>query len=157
LIRSGGEAKMPAMDSLSHSDSARSVQNRNRRIATSLRRTACLAAIVAILTGCSVPDPNADLPMTRYDRETEYRTEDTLTGFTVTINHSRGQLVPDMGTVGQSCRQALVTVAQEIAERRGRRIAPINDSRIRTSFVRNPVTGLTHCSATVPVFWESRR
>ncbi|MFM7344134.1 MAG: hypothetical protein ACKO1J_02040 [Tagaea sp.] len=109
------------------------------------------------MAGCAGPAVNNDLPMIRYDRDTEYRTEDTALGFTVTINHSRGQLLPELSAVGQSCRQALTAVAGDIAERRGRRIAPINDQRIRTSFVRNPLLGVTYCSATAPVFWETSR
>jgi len=100
------------------------------------------------------PVSYTDLPMTRYDPDTTYAVENSAQGFTLTIEYARYQFVPESRPVLSACKQALTALAYDLAEQRGRKILPINEQRIRTSFGRNAFGGMTLCSATVPVQWD---
>ncbi len=113
-----------------------------------------LVAVAVTLTGCATPVGYTNEPMARYDKDTEYRVDDRPNGFTLTIYYSRYQFIPESDAVAVACRQALTALAHEIAEKRGRQIKPIDTQRIRMSFGRNGVTGITSCSATAPADWS---
>jgi hypothetical protein len=120
-----------------------------------MRKQILVGIVGSFLAGCATPVAYTYGAMTRYDKDTEYRTDDTLKGFTLTISHSRYQFIPETEAVALSCRQALTSLAYEIGERRGRKIAPVNEQRIRMSFGRNGFSGITSCSATAPVDWDA--
>lgn len=124
-------------------------------------RALIFAAVTAIpfaliLSGCAAPAGYSNASMSTYDKDTEYRVDDTASGFTLTIYHSRYQFVPETDAVAVSCRQALTSLAYEIADKRGKEIAPVNEQRIKMSFGRNGFSGITSCSATVPVEWAAK-
>jgi hypothetical protein len=112
----------------------------------------CLAFLpFVLLAGCATPVRYTDKPLTRYDKTTEYRVDDRPGGFAVVVEYERFQFIPESSAVTTACRSMLTSLAHEIAEARGRKIQPINEQRIRLSMGRNGVTGITSCSATVPV------
>lgn len=119
-----------------------------------MRKLLLVAGIMLALQGCATPVAYTNQPLARYDKDTEYHTDDTPKGFSLTIYYSRYQFIPESEAVGTACRQVLMALAYEIAEQRGRKIAPINEQRIKTSFGRNGFSGITSCSATVPVEWD---
>lgn len=112
-----------------------------------------LAAGLA-LTSCATPVGYTNQPMMSYDKDTEYRTDDIPDGFALTIYYSRYQFIPETSATATACKQALTSLAYDLAERRGRKIKPVNEQRIKMSFGRNGVTGITSCSATAPVEWR---
>ncbi len=108
-----------------------------------------------IAAACATPVSYTEASMTRYDKDTVYAIDDTPQGFTLTIYYSRYQFIPESDAVSVACKQALTALAYDLAEKRGRKIQPVNEQRIRTSFGRNGFSGITSCSATAPIAWDS--
>jgi hypothetical protein len=104
-----------------------------------------------LLAGCATPVRYTDKPLTRYDKTTNYRVDERPDGFTVFVEYERYQFIPESSAVATACRSMLTSLAHETAEARRRKIQPLNEQRIRLSMGRNGVTGITSCSATVPV------
>ncbi|MHC4173936.1 MAG: hypothetical protein ACYST5_13490 [Planctomycetota bacterium] len=92
--------------------------------------------------------------MQTYDHNTEYRIEEREGGFALTVYYRRYQFIPESDSVATACKSNLTSIAYEIAEERGKKIKPINEQRIKLSMGRNGLTGITSCSATVPVDYE---
>ncbi|MBL8445800.1 MAG: hypothetical protein JNJ44_00105 [Zoogloeaceae bacterium] len=92
--------------------------------------------------------------MIQYDRDTEYSVMARDDGFSITINYSRYQFIPESGAVAVACKSALTAIAFEHADKLGRKILPINEQRIRLSMGRNGFTGITSCSATAVAEWQ---
>jgi hypothetical protein len=89
-----------------------------------------------------------------YDQNTKYRVDNTSPGFTLTVDYTRRVFVPEMEAVREACRNALVTVAEDVAAKRGRRIRPIEEQQIATKLGRNEHSNITFCTATAPVTWQ---
>ena len=81
--------------------------------------TAFLA--LATVSGCEAPVSYTGLPMTPYDRNTAFRVDDTPSGFTLFVRQSRYQYILN-DAIQTSCTQAIKSLAQEIAERRGHKV-----------------------------------
>lgn len=92
--------------------------------------------------------------MTVYDRDTEYEISERSDGFSLAINYSRYQFIPESSAVAQACKSALTSLAHELADRKGKKIKPIEEQRIRLSFGRNGFTGITSCSASAIAEWR---
>lgn len=106
------------------------------------------ALAVAALAGCATPAPGGGSA-----KDTEYTATDTPDGYVVSLAYSRYQFIPESAVVQAACRQALMASAHDEAAKRGRKIEPINEQRIRISMGRNGLTGMTSCEASVPVAW----
>ncbi len=92
--------------------------------------------------------------MTPYDKDTFYAVDERPDGFSLTVQYSRYQFIPESGAVATACQAALKALAWDIAEKRGKKIEPVNDQRIRVSMGRNGFSGITSCEASVPVQWK---
>jgi hypothetical protein len=108
-----------------------------------------------LIAGCATPVGYSNQPFETYDKDTEYRADETPTGFILSVYYSRFQFFPESEAVAISCRQALTSLAYELAEKRGRKIVAVNEQRIKMSFGRNGLTGITSCSAAAPVEWAA--
>ncbi|WP_439684839.1 hypothetical protein MNJPNG_04855 [Cupriavidus oxalaticus] len=93
--------------------------------------------------------------MTSFDRDTDYAVDDLPGGFTLTVNYSRYQFVPELSAVATACKATLTSIAHDLAAQKGRAIEPIDEQRIKLSMGRNGFTGMTSCSASAPVKWRS--
>ncbi len=102
------------------------------------------------LSACATPVRYTDPPLGSYDNTTDYRIDDQDGGFTVTIYYSRYQFIPESAAVAVACKSALTAIAHEIVGKRGKVVRPINE-RTRCRRDENGFTGITSCSATVPV------
>ena len=102
---------------------------------------------------CATPVQQGSANMTTYDRDTEYELTGRSDGFSLAINYSRYQFIPESSAVAQACKSALTALAHELAERKGKKIKPIDEQRIRLSFGRNGLTGITSCSASAIAEW----
>jgi len=71
----------------------------------------------------------------------------------LTVAYSRYQFIPESDALTAACKSSLTSIAWEIAEKRGKKILPINEQRIRLSLGRNGLTGMTLCQASVAVEW----
>lgn len=79
---------------------------------------------------------------------------DRVNGFDLTVNYSRYQFIPESSAVAVACKSALTSLAHELADKKGRKIKPLNEQRIRISMGRNGLTGITSCSAQAVAEWE---
>jgi len=112
------------------------------------------AVVVGGLAGCATPVSHTNIPLSTYDKDTEYGVEDRPDGFGITVYYSRYQFIPESDAVAVACRSALTSIAWEIAERKGRKIEPVNEQRIRISMGRNGMSGITSCQAFAIVNWK---
>jgi len=94
--------------------------------------------------------------MEQIDKNTTFRVDDRDDGFTVTIYYSRYQFIPESDAVALAGKSALLSKAYEIADARGKKIAPINEQRIKMSMGRNGLLGITSWTGTVSVFYEEK-
>ena len=92
--------------------------------------------------------------MVPYDKDTEYAVTSLPEGFSIAINYSRYQFVPESSAVATACKSALTSIAYEQADKQGRKINPLNEQRIRISMGRNGLSGITSCSASVVAEWQ---
>ncbi len=106
------------------------------------------------LFGCAAPTKMTDMPMVPYDKDTEYAVTSLPEGFSIAINYSRYQFVPESSAVATACKSALTSIAYEQADKQGRKINPLNEQRIRISMGRNGLSGITSCSASVVAEWQ---
>lgn len=113
-----------------------------------------LSALVVYLTGCATPVSHSSVPMTRYDKDTEYNIVENPGGFALTVYYSRYQFIPESSSVMEACKQQLTSIAWEHAESKGKKIEPVNEQQIRVSAGRNGLSGITSCQAYAPVKWK---
>lgn len=108
-----------------------------------------------LLTGCTAPAQFTKAPMQRHDNHTRYAVEQRKDGFQLTIEYGRYQFVPEASANEAACRQALTSLAWNLAEKQGKKIEPINEQRIQMSLGRNALSGVTMCAASAPVKWAA--
>ena len=121
----------------------------------SRRQLACTLVAVHLLFGCATAIQQTDATMLSYDKDTEYAVTSRPDGFSLAINYSRYQFIPESSAVATACKSALTAIAYEQAEKHGRKIQPLNEQRIRISMGRNGLTGITSCSALGIADWQS--
>lgn len=107
------------------------------------------------LIGCATPTRMTDAQMTSYDKDTEYAITPRPDGFSIAINYSRYQFIPESSAVATACKSALTVIAYEHADKQGRKIQPLNEQRIRISMGRNGLSGITSCSALAVAEWQN--
>lgn len=112
-----------------------------------------LVFLAASLAGCATAVPQGHGPAQTSDKDTSFTVVDTADGFTLAVVYARYQFIPESSAVASACKQALTATAYDVADKRGRKIDPINDQRIRLSMGRNGFTGITSCEASAPVAW----
>jgi hypothetical protein len=117
-----------------------------------LRTTLLVFLALAVASGCEAPVSYTELPLTPYDKNTRYRVDDSLSGFTLYLDQAQYQFILNDAILA-SCTQAIKKLAHEIGERRGHTIE-IDGERVKMSFGRNGVNGISSCSAMVPVGWS---
>jgi len=106
------------------------------------------------LISCTTPLRYTDEPLQPYDRDTQYRIDETLNGFVVTIYYSRFQFFPELSALALACKSSLTSIAYEHAQKKNRNIKPINEQMMKLSTGRNIAAGVTSCSASVQVQYQ---
>lgn len=119
-----------------------------------LQKMAIGAAMVAALIGCATATKQTDATMTPYDKDTEYAVAPRPDGFSLAVNYSRYQFIPESDAVAVACRSALMAITYEQADKQGKKIKPLNEQRIRISMGRNGLSGITSCSASAIAEWQ---
>lgn len=107
-----------------------------------------------LLSACTTSTKHMESAMTSYDKDTDYAISNRTDGFYISINYSRYQFIPESSAVATACKSALTAIAYEAGERQYKKIAPINEQRIRISMGRNGFTGITSCAASAVVEWQ---
>ena len=117
-------------------------------------KLAILVCLTAFLLGCATPASYTNIPLSTYDKNTEYGIEKHDDGFVISIYYSRYQFIPESEAVAIACKSQLTAIAWEYADQVGKQIAPVNDQRIRISMGRNGFSGITSCRASAVVKWK---
>ncbi|WP_428674531.1 hypothetical protein [Reyranella sp.] len=107
-----------------------------------------LVALALTLGSCA---PASLVP---YDRNTKYQVDTASSGFTLTVDYSRSHFIPEPDAVEEACKNAFVTVAQDVAAKRGRRVQQIDEQQIATKLGSNEHNNLLYCTATGLVAWQ---
>jgi len=107
-----------------------------------------------ILVSCATPVSHTNIPLSTYDKDTEYGIEKRDDGFAITVYYSRFQFFPESDAVATACKSQLTAIAWEHADNEGNEIEPVNEQRIRISMGRNGVSGITSCQANAVVKWK---
>ena len=110
----------------------------------------------ALLAGCATPVSHTNIPLSTYDKDTEYGIEERDDGFAITVYYSRYQFIPESAAVAIACKSQLTTIAWEHSDSVGKEIEPVNEQRIRISMGRNGFTGITSCQANAVVKWKKK-
>ncbi len=111
--------------------------------------------VVFVLVGCATPVSHTNIPLSTYDKDTQYGIEDREDGFAITVYYSRYQFIPESSAVATACKSQLTAIAWEHSDNVGKDIEPINEQRIRISMGRNGVSGITSCQANAIVKWKN--
>lgn len=114
---------------------------------------AALLLLSAALVGCASPVQQSQAPQIDADKDTSYSVEDRPDGFFLAVSYSRYQFIPESAAVAAACKQALTATAYDLADKRNRKIEPVNEQRIKLSMGRNGFSGITSCEASAPVTW----
>ena len=107
-----------------------------------------------LLIGCATPVSHTNIPLSTYDKDTEYGIEDRKDGFGITVFYSRYQFIPESDAVAIACKSQLTAIAWEHSDQVGKPIENINEQRIRISMGRNGISGITSCQASAIVKWK---
>ena len=103
--------------------------------------------LLVSLYGCATPVSHTNIPLNTYDKDTEYGLEERDDGFAITVYYSRYQFIPESDALAVACKSMLTAIAHEVADGRGKPINQINEQKIRLSFGRNGISGITSCQA----------
>jgi hypothetical protein len=88
------------------------------------------------------------MPLKQADPNTRFGVEDREDGFVLVVEFSQRAFVPKSDIeMRDACMAALTSLAGDEADRRGRRLQPIDPSTVRVSSGRNGITGHNTCSA----------
>ncbi len=109
---------------------------------------------IVLLAGCAKPVSHTNIPMMKYDKDTEYGVKQRNDGFVITVFYSRYQFVPESDAVATACKSQLTAITWEHADNVGKEITPVNEQRIRISMGRNALSGITSCQASAIVKWK---
>jgi hypothetical protein len=94
------------------------------------------------------------IPVSTYDKNTEYGIEDRPNGFGITVYYSRYQFIPESDAVATACKSQLTAIAWEHSDKLGKPIKMINEQRIRISMGRNEFSGITSFQGFTVAEWE---
>lgn len=104
-----------------------------------------------LVAGCATPVSHTNIPLSTYDKDTQYGVTESENGFGITVYYSRYQFIPESDAVATACKRQTTAIAWEHAEKKGKTILPVNEQRIRISMGRNALSGITSCQASAVV------
>lgn len=108
---------------------------------------------VCFVAGCATPVSHTNIPLSTYDKDTEFGITESENGFGITVYYSRYQFIPESDAVATACKSQTTAIAWEYADKKHRKILPLNEQRIRISMGRNGLSGITSCQASAVVEW----
>ncbi|MBN4047826.1 hypothetical protein JYT75_00745, partial [Oceanicaulis sp. AH-315-P02] len=69
------------------------------------------AIFFGLLSACATPVSHTNLPLSTYDKNTQYNILDRSDGFGLTVFYSRYQFVPESDAVATACKSQLTAIA----------------------------------------------
>lgn len=111
------------------------------------------ALVLALVAACATQRDEYHPLNVRAPRDAkgEFHVEEGSEGFTILVEYARHQVHPDNAAVARTCRTALVAIARELADIRGRSIKPVDESAADVEIRRNDATRLTFCDGRLVV------
>ena len=106
------------------------------------------------LSACATPVTHTNIPLSTYDKDTEFGIDERPNGFAITIYYSRYHFFPESDAVATACKSQLTALAWEHSVKVGKPIKQINEQRIQISMGRNGLTGITSCQAFTVAFYS---
>jgi hypothetical protein len=76
-------------------------------------------------SACTTPANFSNQPLSRHDANTQYSIEEASDGFGISVLYTRYQFIPESDAILAACKQALTSLAYDLAERRDREIRGI--------------------------------
>ena len=125
-----------------------------------MKKLSAVLVLVAMLAGCSKRETIPPQEVLRYDNETKFAVEEVSDGFTLTVDYTVVQTFPMFSaSFVRECKSKLTSIAQELSDKTGRKIKPINEESIKVSGgSRTPPVltfrGTIDCHAQYKVLWE---
>lgn len=113
-----------------------------------------ICSMLLLTSACATPVPYSSRPYEPYDKDTQYNVEETGKGFVVNIIYERWQVISEALALTTACKSHLLSIAYEHADKRGKKIHPVNEQRVKLSVGRNILTGVSSCSATVQAEYQ---
>lgn len=110
--------------------------------------------VLLSLVGCSSPNTYTNAEMTPYDDRTEYHIEDQADGFTIFVNYTQYSMVHSRIGISEAGKSAMMSLAYELADKRGKKLQPIEEQRVKMSTGRNGLSGNSFWGGTVRVFYQ---
>jgi len=89
--------------------------------------------LLVLLAGCATPVSHTNIPLSTFDKDTEYGIESRSNGFAVTVYYLRYQFIPESNAVATACKSQLTAIAWDHSDKIGNPIKQINEQRIRLS------------------------
>ena len=117
-------------------------------------RNILVGLMILGLAACATPVSHTNIPLSTYDKDTEYGIEERPDGFAITVYYSRYQFIPESNALATACKSQLTAIAWEHSDKTGKPIKQINEQRIRISMGRNGLTGITSCQAYAVAEWQ---
>ena len=86
----------------------------------------------ALLVGCATPVSHTNIPLSTYDKDTEYGIEDREDGFEVTVYYSRYQFIPESDAYNKPLN--LVPATKSVTFTRTRLARPLAERYVPAEF-----------------------
>ena len=125
-----------------------------RKLEGRMKHTIGTVLLMFIVSGCATPVSHTNIPLSTFDKDTEYGIKPNTDGFGITVYYSRYQFIPESSAVATACKSQLTAIAWQHSDKAGKLIRPINEQRIQISMGRNGFSGITSCQATAIVEWK---
>ena len=101
-----------------------------------------------LCAACTRPSGYDDGAYDRRSRDTEYRIENRAQGgLTIHVRIAEYQFIPDIAALEERCRREAIAISLDEADRLGMVSPRVDGDRTRSSAGRNPVGGISSCTA----------
>ena len=111
-----------------------------------MKKLAFSMVALLLVCGCFTAQNLTDESLVQYDKHTKYTISDeTDEGFTLTVYYGRYQFFTSRGNIAWDAFDKLKIIAREIAQEKGKKIKPVKQEELITSYGRNAMTSTTYC------------
>ena len=110
--------------------------------------------VLLILTTCTWEVFAQQAVKTKFDQDTEYLIYPNGLGFGLVVEYSKYQFVPSQTEISRVCLQKISEVAKYSASLYGQDIEVGSSVQPNIQISRQPLTGVTTCTAQAIVFWN---
>ena len=114
--------------------------------------------VLALLAGaCTSTLPFTNTPLKPYDSNTKFAIDDFDGGFQITVDYTKYMFISEMDAMNEVGVSKLIHIAEKEALKIGKKIEPIDATKIVKSLGRNGLTGVTSWSGTAKVMYTTEQ